>query len=155
MDSGVYACMNSNFVFKSRNSGQESVVIIGLNIMEDWPLQEFWFNWRLRSADHRGGGRSAADRLLDCGFESRRGLCMSVSSESCVLSSTVLGVTVITRPEYSYCLWHVWVWLWNLDSVVSWKKRRNLKSIKWEEVDLVYLGLSANQGGCMGIFQVP
>jgi hypothetical protein len=35
------------------------------------------------------------------------------------------------------------------------KKRRNLKAVNWEAVDLVYLGLSANQGGCMGIFEVP
>jgi hypothetical protein len=35
------------------------------------------------------------------------------------------------------------------------KKRRNLKAVKWEDVDFVYVGLSANQLGCMGIFQFP
>ena len=48
--------MDSTFVFKSRNSGQESIGIIDLNIMQDSPLQEFWFNWRLHSVDQGGGG---------------------------------------------------------------------------------------------------
>ena len=34
------------------------------------------------------------------------------------------------------------------------KRRRILEAVKWEDVDLAFLGLSTNRGGCMGIFQV-
>jgi hypothetical protein len=41
---------------------------------------------------------------------------MSVSCEYYVLSSRSLCVGLITRPEESYRVWCVWVWLWILDN---------------------------------------
>jgi len=58
---------------------------------------------------------SAAAQLL--GLRVRipaRHVCLSVSCECCVLSGRGLCVWLITRPEESYWIWHVWVWSGNL-----------------------------------------
>ena len=61
---------------------------------------------RCRSQWPCGLRRSAASRLLGCGFESNRGHgCLSVMSV--VLSGRGLCEEVITRPEESYRLWCV------------------------------------------------
>jgi hypothetical protein len=52
----------------------------------------------------------------DCGFESRRGMDVSLSSECCVLSGKGLWVGLLTRPEESYRVWCDWVWSWSLDN---------------------------------------
>jgi len=58
-------------------------------------------------------------RPLACwgsGFESRRGLRISVSSDCCVWSGRVLCVRLITLPKESYRVWCVWVWSWSFDN---------------------------------------
>jgi hypothetical protein len=44
------------------------------------------------------------------------GAWMSACFECCVLSRRDLCVGLITRPEESYRVWCVWVWLWSLDN---------------------------------------
>jgi hypothetical protein len=52
----------------------------------------------------------------DCRFESRRGACLSVCCECCVLSGRGLCDGLIIRPEESYRAWCVWVWSRSLDN---------------------------------------
>ena len=55
---------------------------------------------------------SSAARLLRLWVRIPHGAWMSVSCERCVLSGRGLCVGLITRPEGSYWMWRVWVWLW-------------------------------------------
>jgi hypothetical protein len=59
---------------------------------------------------------SAAARLLGLWVRIPPEALMSVSCEWCVMSSRVLCVWLITRPEESYTMWSVWVWSWSLDN---------------------------------------
>jgi hypothetical protein len=46
------------------------------------------------------------------------GTWISVCRDCCVLSGRVPCVGLITRPEESSRVWCVWMWLWNLDSIL-------------------------------------
>ena len=66
------------------------------------------------------GRGSAAARLLELRFRIPLGVWMVVSCECCVLSGRGLCFGLTIRPEDSYRMWCVCVWLWSLDNERSW-----------------------------------
>jgi hypothetical protein len=57
---------------------------------------------------------STAARLLGLWVRTPPRAWMFVSCECCVLSGRGLCDGLITRPEESYRVWYVWVWVWSL-----------------------------------------
>jgi hypothetical protein len=73
------------------------------------------------SEDDRNGQRrlrlwSAAARVLESWVRNPPSTLISASCECCVISGRGQGLCdeVVTRPEESYQVWCVWVWLWRL-----------------------------------------
>jgi hypothetical protein len=85
---------------------------------------------------------------------------MFVSCECCVLSCRGLCVGLITRPEKSYRVWCVWVWLWiidnsllNLSARCGWvvkAKSRPLYTQEWPGTHSTedWVGRTAGLDGC-------
>ena len=59
---------------------------------------------------------SAAPRLLGLRIRIPSGAWMSASFECCMLLGRCLCIGLITRPEESYRMWCVWMWLWILEN---------------------------------------
>ena len=73
--------------------------------------------YRARSQRSRGLMRgSAAARLHELWVRIPPEAGRSVSCDCCVLSGRGLRVGLINRPEESYWVWSVWVWLWSRDN---------------------------------------